>query len=191
MTDRTPAVVYRVDRADTIEFVNDAWARFARANDAAQLAEGVLGASLWDYIAGDDVAQLYRDLLARVRMAAVCVEFPFRCDSQQRRRDMHLILAPLEDRKVEFRAVLKSERPHASPIHLLGPGPATTSDSFVTMCAWCKATKVDGEWVALEEAVQRTPYMLQHPFPSLSHGICDSCAKTYQALAFDAGTAQQ
>lgn len=187
MTDRTRAVVYRVDGADTIEFVNDAWARFAQANDAAQLAEGVLGVSLWHYIAGDDVAQIYRDLLARVRMAGVSVEFSFRCDSQQRRRDMQLILAPLGDRKVEFRAILKAEQPHAPPIDLLRPSSAGASDSFVMMCAWCKAMKVDGEWVALEEAVPRTAHMLQHPFPRLSHGICDLCAKTYQDLALDSG----
>jgi len=58
-------VVYRIDAADIIEDVNDAWARFAIENDAPSLATEVIGRSIWDYISGPEVRHIYESVFKR------------------------------------------------------------------------------------------------------------------------------
>jgi hypothetical protein len=59
--------VYRITSDDVIEFINDAWVRFAVENGAPTLCQGVIGASLWNYISGQEVVHLSSELLSRVR----------------------------------------------------------------------------------------------------------------------------
>lgn len=183
MVKQPESVVYSIDADDNIVSVNEAWTRFAIENDAAQLSTEVIGTSLWGHIVGVDVAHIYRDLLSRVRTKMVSASFPFRCDSPEHYRKMRLVVVPLLNKRVEFRAHLDSEGPHARTIELLRPRSAAEPKSFVTMCAWCKAIVIDGIWTPLERAIEQTSLFLQEPFPRFTHGICDACVKEYSKLA--------
>ena len=157
--------------------------QFAIENEAKRLSDGVIGTSLWDHIDGVDVAQVYRDLLWRVRTKMVSASFPFRCDSPECYRRMQLAVIPLDSGRVEFHAILCSEGPHAQTIELLRHSHSVESESCMRICAWCKAVAIDGIWKPLEEAVELTACLLQEPFPRLTHTICDSCFAVYDNLA--------
>lgn len=178
-SEQQPSVVYRIDGDDKIVSVNDSWAQFAIDNDSAPLCDGVIGSLLWDHIAGADVAQIYRDLFYHVRKKMISVSFPFRCDSPDRFRRMRLEVLPLENEAIEFRAVPEVIGRHARTIDLLRPRSSTKLDSFMRICAWCKAIEVNGTWTPLEEAIDSTESLLQEPFPRLSHGICDVCYRQF------------
>ena len=183
MFKQSPGVVYRINENDKIDFVNDAWSRFAIENDALRLSDGVIGTSLWNHIAGVDVTEIYRDLLWRVRTKLVSATFPFRCDSAEHYRRMQLVVIPLAKGRVEFQGILGSEGPHAQAIELLRHRHSLESKSFIRMCAWCKAIAIDGRWQPLEEAIESTACLLQDPFPRLTHGICEVCVEEYAKLA--------
>lgn len=101
-------LTYRIDRGDVIAAVDDAWAPFARANEAPHLAD-VLGRPLWDYVSDDTTRQVYRDLLARVR-AGHDVTFPYRCDAPALRRFMRMTMRPAPERGVVFESdVIRTE----------------------------------------------------------------------------------
>ncbi len=168
-------VIYRINRDDKIEFVNDAWSRFAFENDAVRLTDRIIGTSLWDHIVGPDVTQIYRDLLWRIRTQLVSATLPFRCDSPVLARVMQLVVIPLEREAVEFQATLHSEAPHPKAIELLRHGHVAASGPFIRMCAWCKAIAINGNWKPLEEAVESEACLLQEPFPQITHAICDPC----------------
>jgi hypothetical protein len=178
-----PPVIYRISAADIIEDVNDAWKQFAIENDAPALATEVIGRSLWDYIQGLDVVHIYRDLLARVRAKAISATFPFRCDSPERYRRMRLMVVPLNDGRIEFRAMLDAAGLHAELMDLLRPREGDDPGVLVRMCAWCKAIEVDERWMPLEEAIKKMRLFLRGSFPRLTHGICDACAIQYAELA--------
>lgn len=183
MIKQSPSVVYRINENDNIDFVNDAWSRFAIENDAERLSDGVIGTSLWDHIVGVDVTQVYRDLLWRVRTKMVSARFPFRCDSPEYYRRMELVVIPLEKERVEFHAILGSEGPHGQTIELLRHSHSVELESFMPICAWCKAVIIDGIWQPLEEAIKSTACLLQEPFPRLTHSICNVCLAEYARLA--------
>ena len=82
--------VYRINPDDVIEFVNDAWVRFAVENGTPTLAHEVIGSSLWNYISGPQVVHLSKELLARVRESRCDATIPFRCDSPRVRRFMRM-----------------------------------------------------------------------------------------------------
>lgn len=180
--ERSLTVDYRIDADDKIVFVNEAWTRFAIENDAARLSDSVIGTSLWEYVTGLEVAHIYRDLLVRVRAKSASATFPFRCDSPERFRRMRLLVVPLENAFVEFSAIVEAEGQHPPTIELLRSS-SSQGESFLRMCAWCKAIFVDGGWKPIEQAIELTASLHKEPFPQVTHGICDSCEVEYVKLA--------
>jgi hypothetical protein len=173
-------VVYQIGHDDVIDYVNDAWGRFAIDNNAPSLSLDVLGTSLWDHIAGGDVAQIYRELIARARAKMAAITVPFRCDSPERYRKMRLEIAPLSAGRIEFRATLDSEGEYVKSVNLLRRTTGVKSESFLLICAWCKAVSRDGVWRPLEVVADELDLLLQESPPQLTHGICDVCDAEYR-----------
>lgn len=167
-------LTYRLNRQDEIISVNEAWDRFALANDAPELAAGrVLGRSLWEFIADVNTQQVYRDLLARVRTGR-SVRFPFRCDAPYERRFLEMQIRPLEDGQVEFRTkTLAIER---RPAVALLERPTGAAEGLLRMCSWCKKVYADGAWVEVEEGIARLRLFERPVVPMITHGMCDHCA---------------
>ena len=89
--------VHRIDRDDVIVFLDDEWKGFARENGAAGLAD-IAGRSLWDFVVGADVRDVYRQMLDRVREDGGSIGFPFRCDAPALRRFLEMEIVPAPGR---------------------------------------------------------------------------------------------
>lgn len=179
--DTRERLTYRIDRRDVLTEVGEAWAPFARDNQAPQLAD-VVGQSLWDHIADDTTRQVYRDLMARVRDGRE-VTFPYRCDAPATRRFMRMTMRPARDRGVEFESVVeRAEARDASPL-VYGPpaGPPGTSGVIVRVCSWCRRVHVRETWQEVEVAVEQLGLFAGGPVPSMTHGMCEDCYASVMA----------
>ena len=56
----------------------------------------------------------------------------------------------------------------------LPSGRPETTDSYTTICSWCKKVRVEDQWCEVEEAVIRLQLLSE--IPELTHGICPACA---------------
>lgn len=167
-------VTYRIDRRDVLTAVNDAWAPFARSNEAPQLTD-VLGQSLWDHVSDDTTRQVYRDLLVRVRNGHE-VAFAYRCDAPALRRFMRMTMRQAPDSGVEFESVVERTEPRPPSPLIDGPGTGPRSSGvLVRVCSWCRRVHVRETWQEVEVAVERLGLFAGGPAPSLTHGMCEDC----------------
>lgn len=67
-TSHGPEVLYTIDDADRIVYVNEGWNRFTDENEVSHLApDQVLNRPLWNFIADAETRHLNQVLAARVR----------------------------------------------------------------------------------------------------------------------------
>jgi len=165
-------VTYRIDVRDDIEFVSDSWVPFATANGAPELAAGVVGRSLWDFVSEMTTRQIYRDLIARVRSGRTA-SFAYRCDAPERRRFMHMTLRPTGFGGVQFDSVtirIETRRPIA-----IAARTPDSADWLLRVCSWCRRVDVHGTWQEIEVAVQGLVVFAASAPPVLTHAICPDC----------------
>ena len=155
-------MIYRIDRNDELVYADGAFRRFARE---AELGDGVVGQSLWDFIGDPELSALHRALVSRARQG-------HRISIRTRGKSMgelEFTFVPLEDGAVELygREVLSEE--------------LTPSDGdMLRICAWCYRAERDG-WHAIEDVVT-AEHLLERPAgPFITHGICDACLATLHA----------
>lgn len=166
-------VVYRLDREHRFVFVNEAWDRFAIANDAPELAGGaVLGTPLMSHIWGSEARQLTHALIERARAAGGPLTIPFRCDAPGERRRMRMIVT-VDDAGVEFRTRVDSTE--ARPAVDVLDRRVHPRDELLTVCAWCKRARAGNAWMELEAAAEALRLFELSRVPALTHGICDAC----------------
>lgn len=179
MTHELTPIIYRINANNIIEFVNDAWEKFASDNEAPAVAQGAVGTHLWDHIQGQEVVQLYEALTEYIRGTQRPVAFDFRCDSPETRRDMRLEMIPRPNRCVEFRSTLLSKKPHVLPKDLFSLDEKNAKlGKALRMCAWCKSVHLDGRWIDLESAMDEYHPFLDRMPSTITHGICDACIST-------------
>lgn len=179
--------IYRIDGHDHIVFANQHWFDFARENGAMTLEpDSVIGTSIWEFISNDESRHVFEILLKQVREAGRTVTVPFRCDSPECRRFMHLQISRKAKQEVEFRGrILREER--REMVHLLDPT-IKRSDELLVMCGWCKKVKLpDGSWEEVEAVVKAMNLFDAPRLPRISHGICQPCASAFLA---DSGVMQ-
>jgi hypothetical protein len=179
VVEHAPEVVYHINADDVIEAVNDAWAEFALANNAPALATEVIGRSIWDYIVGPEVRQIYGAIFQRLREDQGEISFPFRCDSPSLYRAMRLTAVSLDDGGIEFRSVLESIRAHPRELEILSRCSNAAARAAVPMCSWCKAIAVRGQWRPLEEAIDELRLFIKESTPRVRHDLCDACRTEY------------
>jgi hypothetical protein len=175
MSDTEP-LVYSLDERDRIVRVNDAWTRFARENDAPELAaEQVLQRSIWDFLDDPTTRQIYTHLVSRVRQGrTVC--FSLRCDSPTLRRHLKMVVTPADRNYVDFQSVVVAVEPR--PIQRIWDRRTIRSGTLLRACAWCKRVEVGGEWMEIEVALEPLRIFEMERLPALTHGICDACHRT-------------
>ncbi len=176
---RMPITRYSIGKDDRVHYINDAWNDFAHANVWWSSDSAVIGKSLWDFINGQDTRLVYQLLVKRVRDDRCQVLVPFRCDSADIRRFMELDLEPGADDVVNFacRIVKIESRPRVA----LLAGDVERSDQVVTVCSWCKKVRIGtGDWVDVEEAVDRLELFNANVQPRLNHGICPPCGAVWR-----------
>ncbi len=172
-----PPILYTIDAQDRIISVSPAWDDFARNNDAPELAGGsIIGRLLWEFIGDAGTADIYRQILSRVR-AGETVRFTLRCDGPDRKRLLGMTIRPLEGDRVEFESQTIQLDPRAA-IPLLGRDGG--SGPPLKICAWCARMPLDdNRWVEVEEAVAELQLLEAAEVPRLSHGICGQCAARF------------
>ena len=115
-------------------------------------------------------------LLNTVRTRRKIIEFPFRCDSPEKRRFMRMEMIPQDKEKVEFKSFLEREEVRVS-LALLDISTERTKE-IITICSWCKRIKRDElHWLSTEDAVEHMGLFGKKALPMLSHGICPSCCE--------------
>jgi hypothetical protein len=175
LTGDKPTYLHRITPDDRIEFVNDAWIRFAEANGGPALVQEVLGTSLWQHISGPAVVHLSRHLVATVRQTHTEVSLPFRCDSPLLRRFLRMRIVPLAQGRIEFCTWVEREEPFPNPLRLLDPCAPRNPAELVRMCAWCKKIDKGGCWLEIEDALEQLRLFDHRTLPAITHCICDSC----------------
>lgn len=175
-------VEYWIDADDVVREVGEGWADFARANDAAELVAPPADRTLWEQMASEEVADLWRLLVERVRSLEVEARVPFRCDGPAARRWFEMTLTPGPERRVKFRSVLAFEELR-TPLALLdGQADRDPSVPPVAMCSWCNRGEHHGDWLDVEELVVAARLLEEPTLPPLSYGICVACSHEMAAI---------
>ena len=168
--------------------VNRAWTEFAIKNGAGKEMnpEVVLGTNFWSAFSDPTTLELYQKMVGLARQGKV-IEFSYRCDAPDFRRVfvMRIEQAGLE---VAFCSTLVREEKRMT-VSFLEAGQMRSSET-IRMCSWCqKVAGREGDWMSVENAVERLRLMEMHPPPHISHGICERCAqRMYGILGDSAGT---
>jgi hypothetical protein len=171
-------ITYVVDRFCRISsYAREPWDKFANENGCAALTmpERVMGASLLDFIEGDDVRDAYRDLVEAVFEGQVPrAHIYFRCDSPQTLRHGWLTLAPVNldgSLSVSFRSAVVAAAPNPAPLGFRHPLDQTAP--ITTICSLCKKLKLSDRWLTTEAYFARGG----SPDVRLSHGLCPVCER--------------
>lgn len=165
---------YRIDAADAIAFVDQAWIRFAVENQAPDLTgEAVVGRPIWQFIAGEETRRLYRELFGLLRASRSELNIPFRCDSPTTVRQMTLTLRSAPKRGIEFEGWLVEAQ--ARPPVAVFSRWAERSEEFIAICSLCRRLSILGEWVDAAEAITRGRLFNAAPVPRLAESICAEC----------------
>jgi hypothetical protein len=165
---------YRIDAQDRIEAVGSGWLDFAAGNGAPALyADAVIGQSLWRYIQGEGVREVYEALFDRVRVTGERIVVPFRCDSPDLVRQMELHLIPAGRAAIHFESALLAAVPRAK-VALFDVSARRNSERIV-VCSFCRRLCVDGRWLDAEQAVRRFHLFERSVYPRLDEHICPRC----------------
>jgi hypothetical protein len=168
-------VEYSIDADDVVVAVGRNWADFARANDAPELVTLPPHRTLWSYFDSDEITDVWRLLVERVRAKQQETEVPLRCDAPHARRWLRMSIAPAPDGAVRFRCELVFEEVRP-PVALLDIDTQRDTDlQPVPLCSWCARVQDGDRWVTIEQFVQ-TARLLELPsLPPIAHGICATC----------------
>jgi len=172
---------YCIDADDRIESVDMNWTTFARENGAPELqGDAVLGYSLWAFVQGDEIEELYRAVFERVRSLDVSIMLPFRCDSPDLRRYMRLVVQRRRGASLQVDAVTIREQPQLH-VNLLEPT-GVRSDLSLSICGHCKRVLVSGEeWIEPEDAALRLQLLESEGVPRLDHRVCPDCVRIFES----------
>ena len=167
-------VEYSIDADDIVITVDEDWAAFARENDAPELVELDPARTLWSYFDSEEVRDLWRLLIERVRAKQAQARVPLRCDAPHMRRWFEMTITPEPDNIVHFRSVLVFEQPRPT-VSLLGPHTERDNEApAVPVCSWCGKGHDGSRWREIEELV-RDLRLLEILMPSITYGICPTC----------------
>ena len=167
--------IHTVDASGNITAVNDEWVEFAIENGAPELLrQSVVGHAIWDFMDGKETRHISRLILDKVRTSGTAITLPYRCDSPSLKRFMEMEIVPVEGGRVEFRSrILRLEK--REPVELLDIK-AVRSESFITICSWCRRTRTSKGWVEVDEAVRTLGLFSMDALPQITHGMCEDCA---------------
>jgi hypothetical protein len=181
---KVPRYRYRVDEADLLVWVDDLWLAFAKENGAPGLnRESVIGRSLWDYVAGEELCQLYKEMHYRVRKSGLSAVLPFRCDSPTLQRHMRLTISAENHGQLAYESLLVRVVPQSRLEVVIDSGQPRSATTKLAICSCCRRALLEpAGWMDLEDASIRLQLFEGHTVPTLRHTICPDCVGTLQSL---------
>lgn len=176
-------VTYAIDENDCIVDVGHDWDAFAEENEGAERLkhESVVGESLWRYVRGTTLVELYKAIFAQVRRTGAAVDFHFRCDSPAFQRRMQMRVEPLDNGLIGFRSDTLSVRAREAPLsaHAYDAG-----FGVLKRCSICNLFELsDGDWTDAVTAVQQDAVLDRHGRIQIVWTVCPSCRKELRAMA--------
>jgi hypothetical protein len=139
------------------------WDGFAIENGSpAAMASGVVGRSLWDFVAGVDTKAFLNTVFFICRAEARTFTTTYRCDSPTERRLFRMTILPNDE------MLLVGHEPIEITSPLRAPDILTPSFTEINRCSMCCAVKIEDEWV---ETFALAPLQ---DFPK-SYSICPTC----------------
>jgi hypothetical protein len=167
-------MLFRIDHRDRVATVDEEWATLARESGADPLCPGAeVGRPYRDFIRNNQVAEVYRIFLERVRLRREVVRFPVRADTAREKRFFLLEIEAVEGGAIELRLKLEGTEPRA-------PGDWSTppeEDEMIRMCSFCQRAQWDLEWMELAEAMEAGDLFGAFTHWQISHGSCPDCLK--------------
>ncbi len=174
MTNSSECYNYGINPADVITWVSDEWLRFAQENDAPELSVAhVVGQSLWRFVVGADVQQIYRELFRSLRSKRAEVIIPFRCDSPAVIRHMELTLRSPGNGVIEFEGRLLRHETR-DPVSVLSRH-AQRSNESISICSLCRRLLWQKEWIDVGAMIVRRRLFSTEPIPRLDETVCPDC----------------
>ena len=87
-TTQQRTIIYSIDKHDVLTNIGDGWSEFASENDGVDVLypDSVIGKSLWDFVKGHSLRQIYQEIVRDVRGNDRSVGFDYRCDSPYLKR---------------------------------------------------------------------------------------------------------
>lgn len=168
-------VEYWIDAEDEVMVVGADWSTFARDNQAAELAGTTPDRTLWSYFDSDEVRDLWRLLVERVRAKQSTAQVPLRCDAARVRRWFEMTVTPLPDGAVHFRCTLVFEEPRPAVDLLDTFGRRDPDAPAVPVCSWCGDAHDGDGWRPVEDVVRALRLLEQELLPPIRHGVCPRC----------------
>lgn len=173
-----PSTIYALSADLHVDYVNEAWTQFARAN-RARWADGEWGIGSSVMAAIPDVLRpFYERLFERARAGKVVVEHDYECSSATVTRRFRMRVLPCESGGLLVVHSLLRADPQPEP----GVPPLDAVYRHLGMilqCSHCRRVQRANEpgtwdWV---------PAYVEHPQPKTSHGLCEVCAAYYYSDA--------
>jgi hypothetical protein len=172
-----------------VAYSRRSWDRFARENQAPELADPsrIMGMSMEKAIDGTETRQIYRELSELLWNGTKdAVSFAYRCDAPDVRREMRMTMTPILVGGGVRGILYHSHTVHANPrpaIGLFARSAARDSDSglpLLGVCSYCKDVRFpegdkEGQWVTPERYYQLGGSELV----ALSHGVCPTCYSAF------------
>jgi hypothetical protein len=176
-------VTYAIDNNDCIVEVGEDWGAFAQENEGADRLkpESVVGESLWTYIRGATLVELYKAIFAQVRRSGQAVDFRFRCDSPAFQRRMQMRVEPLGKGLLGFRSDTLTVTPREASLsaHAYDAG-----FGVLKRCSICNLFELsDGDWTDAVTAVQHDAVLDRHGRIQIVWTVCPNCRKELRAMA--------
>lgn len=177
--DETPTgagtvVEYCIDADDRVVVVGEDWSTFARDNGAPELDALSPDRTIWSCIDDDEVRDVWRLLVERVRATHGVAQVPLRCDAPQVRRWFEMTISAGPEGTVDFRSVLVFEEPRTTVALLSGEVARDPDRPAVPICSWCGDGHDGSRWRQIEELVRELRLLEDH-MPSIDYGICPRC----------------
>lgn len=172
-------VEYVIDADDRVVEVAGHWAEFARQNGAPDLAEPE-PRTLWSQLTDNEVRDVWRLLVERVRSEQAVATLPLRCDAPDMRRWYEVTVSAEPDAAVRFRSSLVFEEARETVTLLNTHAEHDESAPPVPVCSWCARGQVGTTWLEIEAVVQELR-LLEDVAPSIRQGICPDCRERMSA----------
>ena len=168
-----PSVICVLDWDLRIVYCNQAWDRFAEANDGEHVRRSRMAGTLVLSVVPVDLFPFYSAAFAQVRRTGESWDHRYECSSPGRLRVFNMSVLPcMASSQILVVHSLAVERPHGPERPAVPEDVAIYcgADGLVRMCSHCRRTLR-----ASEPVWDWVPSFVERPPGRVSHGLCPVC----------------
>lgn len=170
---------YIIDINDIIISANHGFGKFARENNAKDLAKSIIGESIWKFIYFDEVHRLYQRLFEAIRKTGKEITLNFRCDSHNVLRFMKMYIEPIGENNLQIKTKLirQVDRKKMLSREILFLG----IHSGTPMCSHCNKIYINdkGVWMEIDLALDKN--LIDREL-SVNFKICEDCVSQFNCI---------